>query len=77
MPSLSPTVTEGDIARWLKKEDDKISPNDVLWEVETVCEGLLGYNSIFLASGAKEVLASSKAKVATNATLDYINIPVS
>ncbi|KAG4912353.1 hypothetical protein JHK82_052939 [Glycine max] len=36
MPSLSPTVTEGDIARWLKKEDDKISPNDVLWEVETL-----------------------------------------
>ncbi|KAJ0007051.1 hypothetical protein Pint_28986 [Pistacia integerrima] len=36
MPSLSPTMTEGNIARWLKKEGDKISPGEVLCEVETV-----------------------------------------
>lgn len=35
MPSLSPTMTEGNIARWLKKEGDKVSPGDVLCEVET------------------------------------------
>ncbi|XAR49916.1 Dihydrolipoyllysine-residue acetyltransferase [Bertholletia excelsa] len=35
MPSLSPTMTEGNIARWLKKEGDKISPGEVLCEVET------------------------------------------
>ncbi|XP_042434024.1 dihydrolipoyllysine-residue acetyltransferase component 3 of pyruvate dehydrogenase complex, mitochondrial-like [Zingiber officinale] len=35
MPSLSPTMTEGNIARWLKKEGDKVSPDDVLCEVET------------------------------------------
>ncbi|KAK4748619.1 hypothetical protein SAY87_015205 [Trapa incisa] len=35
MPSLSPTMTEGNIARWLKKEGDKITPGEVLCEVET------------------------------------------
>ncbi|KAL4312094.1 hypothetical protein GQ457_01G047430 [Hibiscus cannabinus] len=35
MPSLSPTMTEGNIARWLKKEGDKVNPGEVLCEVET------------------------------------------
>ncbi|GLU14303.1 hypothetical protein SLE2022_308800 [Rubroshorea leprosula] len=35
MPSLSPTMTEGNIAKWLKKEGDKITPGEVLCEVET------------------------------------------
>uniref|UniRef100_A0A2P2MHW7 Uncharacterized protein MANES_04G141800 n=2 Tax=Rhizophora mucronata TaxID=61149 RepID=A0A2P2MHW7_RHIMU len=35
MPSLSPTMTEGNIGKWLKKEGDKISPGEVLCEVET------------------------------------------
>lgn len=35
MPSLSPTMTEGNIARWLKKEGDKVAPGEVLCEVET------------------------------------------
>ncbi|XP_022723613.1 dihydrolipoyllysine-residue acetyltransferase component 2 of pyruvate dehydrogenase complex, mitochondrial-like isoform X2 [Durio zibethinus] len=35
MPSLSPTMTEGNIARWLKKEGDKMSPGEVMCEVET------------------------------------------
>ena len=28
---------QGNIARWLKKEGDKVSPGDVICEVETVC----------------------------------------
>ncbi|CAL9218934.1 unnamed protein product [Arabidopsis halleri] len=47
MPSLSPTMTEawtfiylfietyGNVARWLKKEGDKVAPGEVLCEVET------------------------------------------
>ncbi|XP_051134782.1 dihydrolipoyllysine-residue acetyltransferase component 3 of pyruvate dehydrogenase complex, mitochondrial-like [Andrographis paniculata] len=35
MPSLSPTMTEGNIAKWLKKEGDKVAPGEVLCEVET------------------------------------------
>lgn len=35
MPSLSPTMEEGNIARWVKKEGDKVHPGDVICEVET------------------------------------------
>ncbi|KIY96511.1 pyruvate dehydrogenase E2 component (dihydrolipoamide acetyltransferase), partial [Monoraphidium neglectum] len=35
MPSLSPTMTQGNIAVWKKKEGASISPGDVLAEVET------------------------------------------
>ena len=35
MPALSPTMTEGNLARWLKKEGDEIHSGDVLAEIET------------------------------------------
>lgn len=35
MPQLSPTMTEGRLARWVKKVGDKVSAGDVLAEVET------------------------------------------
>ena len=35
MPALSPTMTEGTLSRWLKKEGDTVSPGDVLAEIET------------------------------------------
>lgn len=35
MPALSPTMTEGNVAEWRKKEGDKIAPGDVLAEIET------------------------------------------
>ncbi|MBV8520566.1 MAG: pyruvate dehydrogenase complex dihydrolipoamide acetyltransferase [Acetobacteraceae bacterium] len=51
MPALSPTMTEGTLARWLKKEGERVSPGDVVAEIETdkatmeleaVDEGVLG-----------------------------------
>ncbi|KAG1663187.1 Pyruvate dehydrogenase protein X component, mitochondrial [Nymphon striatum] len=35
MPSLSPTMTEGTIVKWLKQEGDAVSPGDVLCEIQT------------------------------------------
>jgi len=35
MPALSPTMTEGKIARWLKKEGEAIRSGDVIAEIET------------------------------------------
>lgn len=35
MPALSPTMTEGKLARWLKQEGETISPGDVIAEIET------------------------------------------
>ncbi|HEX7006236.1 MAG TPA: pyruvate dehydrogenase complex E1 component subunit beta [Alphaproteobacteria bacterium] len=51
MPALSPTMTEGKIAKWLKAEGDPVKSGDVLAEIETdkatmeveaVDEGTLG-----------------------------------
>jgi pyruvate dehydrogenase E2 component (dihydrolipoamide acetyltransferase) len=35
MPALSPTMTEGNLARWVKKEGDAVKPGMVLAEIET------------------------------------------
>ncbi|MDF1587186.1 pyruvate dehydrogenase complex E1 component subunit beta [Marinimicrococcus flavescens] len=51
MPALSPTMTEGNLARWVKKEGEKVAAGDVIAEIETdkatmeveaVDEGTLG-----------------------------------
>ena len=62
MPALSPTMTEGTLARWLKKEGDAIASGDVIAEIETdkatmeveaVDEGILG--RILVADGTEGV----------------------
>jgi pyruvate dehydrogenase E2 component (dihydrolipoamide acetyltransferase) len=35
MPALSPTMTEGNLTRWLKKEGDEVHAGDVIAEIET------------------------------------------
>jgi pyruvate dehydrogenase E2 component (dihydrolipoamide acetyltransferase) len=35
MPALSPTMTEGNLAKWNKKEGDKVKAGDVIAEIET------------------------------------------
>ena len=62
MPALSPTMTEGNIAKWLKKVGDEIVSGDIIAEVETdkatmeveaVDEGKLA--SIIFPDGAENV----------------------
>jgi pyruvate dehydrogenase E2 component (dihydrolipoamide acetyltransferase) len=62
MPALSPTMTEGTLARWLKKEGDTVTAGDVIAEIETdkatmeveaVDEGVLG--KILVANGTAGV----------------------
>ncbi len=62
MPALSPTMTEGTIARWLKREGDEVVAGDVLAEIETdkatmevesIDEGILG--KILIAEGTEGV----------------------
>ena len=62
MPALSPTMTEGNLAKWLKKEGDKIKSGTVIAEIETdkatmeveaVEEGILG--KILVADGTEGV----------------------
>jgi pyruvate dehydrogenase E2 component (dihydrolipoamide acetyltransferase) len=35
MPALSPTMTEGNLAKWLKREGDQVHSGDVVAEIET------------------------------------------
>ncbi len=35
MPALSPTMEKGNLAKWLKREGDKVKPGDVIAEIET------------------------------------------
>jgi pyruvate dehydrogenase E2 component (dihydrolipoamide acetyltransferase) len=62
MPALSPTMTEGNLAKWHKKEGDQVKSGDVLAEIETdkatmeveaVDEGTLG--KIVVPEGAQAV----------------------
>src|SRR5271170_4773806 len=62
MPALSPTMTEGSIAKWHKKEGDAVKAGDVIAEIETdkatmefeaVDEGTIG--RILVPEGAQGV----------------------
>jgi pyruvate dehydrogenase E2 component (dihydrolipoamide acetyltransferase) len=35
MPALSPTMTEGNLVKWIKKEGDKVKSGDIIAEIET------------------------------------------
>jgi len=62
MPALSPTMTEGNLAKWHKKEGDEVKAGDILAEIETdkatmefeaVDEGTLG--KILVPEGTQAV----------------------
>ena len=62
MPALSPTMTEGNLAKWLKKEGDEVRSGDVIAEIETdkatmeveaVDEGVIG--KILVPEGTEAV----------------------
>jgi pyruvate dehydrogenase E1 component beta subunit len=66
MPALSPTMTEGKLAKWLKKEGDPVKPGDVIAEIETdkatmeveaVDEGKIG--KIVVAEGTENVAVNA------------------
>jgi pyruvate dehydrogenase E2 component (dihydrolipoamide acetyltransferase) len=70
MPALSPTMTEGTLARWLKKEGDTIRAGDVIAEIETdkatmeveaVDEGVLG--RILVPDGTEGVAVNAPIAV--------------
>lgn len=35
LPALSPTMEKGNLMKWLVKEGDKVTPGDVICEIET------------------------------------------
>jgi pyruvate dehydrogenase E1 component beta subunit len=72
MPALSPTMTEGKLAKWLKKEGDQVASGDVLAEIETdkatmeveaVDEGVL--QKILVQEGTENVAVNTPIAVLT------------
>ncbi|HKU06894.1 MAG TPA: biotin/lipoyl-containing protein, partial [Bradyrhizobium sp.] len=70
MPALSPTMEKGNLAKWLKKEGDKVKSGDVIAEIETdkatmeveaVDEGTLG--KILIPEGTADVAVNTPIAV--------------
>ncbi|HEY6433485.1 MAG TPA: pyruvate dehydrogenase complex dihydrolipoamide acetyltransferase [Acetobacteraceae bacterium] len=70
MPALSPTMTEGTLSRWLKKEGEPVKAGDVIAEIETdkatmeveaVDEGVLG--KILVEDGTQGVKVNAPIAV--------------
>ncbi|MBO9455638.1 pyruvate dehydrogenase complex E1 component subunit beta [Paracoccus sp. R12_1] len=70
MPALSPTMEEGTLAKWLKKEGDEVKSGDILAEIETdkatmefeaVDEGILG--KILIQEGSEGVKVNTPIAV--------------
>ena len=70
MPALSPTMTEGKLSKWLKKEGDKVKSGDLIAEIETdkatmemeaVDEGTIG--KILVSAGTEKVAVNTPIAV--------------
>lgn len=66
MPALSPTMTEGNLAKWLKTEGDSVESGDVIAEIETdkatmeveaVDDGVIG--KILISEGTEGVAVNT------------------
>ncbi|KAL9268049.1 hypothetical protein AKJ16_DCAP21633 [Drosera capensis] len=82
MPALSPTMIQGNIAKWRKKEGDKIAVGDVLCEIETdkatlefesLEEGYLA--KILVPEGSKGVQVGQPIAVTVEDLDDIQNVP--
>jgi pyruvate dehydrogenase E2 component (dihydrolipoamide acetyltransferase) len=68
MPALSPTMEKGNLAKWLKKEGDKIKAGDVIAEIETD-KATMEYEATDDGTLAKIVVPAGTQDVAVNAVI--------
>jgi pyruvate dehydrogenase E2 component (dihydrolipoamide acetyltransferase) len=82
MPALSPTMTEGKLSRWLKKEGDEVKSGDLLAEIETdkatmeveaVDEGFL--SKIVVPDGTEGVAVNAVIGVLTQTAGETVAAP--
>ena len=71
MPALSPTMTEGKIARWLKSEGEAVRAGDVLAEIETD-KATMEVEAIDEGVLAKIVIPEGTEHVAVNTPIAFI-----
>ncbi len=68
MPALSPTMEKGNLAKWLKKEGDKVSAGDVIAEIETD-KTTMEYEAVDEGTLAKIVVPEGSQDVAVNSVI--------
>jgi pyruvate dehydrogenase E2 component (dihydrolipoamide acetyltransferase) len=65
MPALSPTMEKGNLAKWLKKEGDKVKAGDVIAEIETD-KATMEVEAVDEGTIAKIMVAEGTADVPVN-----------
>src|ERR1700676_2967729 len=65
MPALSPTMEKGNLAKWLKKEGDKVKAGDILAEIETD-KATMEYEAVDEGTIAKLLVPEGTADIAVN-----------
>ena len=83
MPALSPTMEQGKLAKWLKKEGDAVRSGDILAEIETdkatmeveaTDEGTLG--RILIPEGTEDVAVNTPiATILADGGAEIIGLP--
>jgi pyruvate dehydrogenase E2 component (dihydrolipoamide acetyltransferase) len=68
MPALSPTMEKGNLAKWLKKEGDKVKSGDVIAEIETD-KATMEYEAVDEGTIAKIVVPEGTQDVAVNSVI--------
>lgn len=68
MPALSPTMEKGNLAKWLKKEGDKVKSGDVIAEIETD-KATMEYEAVDEGTIAKILVPAGTQDVAVNAVI--------
>jgi pyruvate dehydrogenase E2 component (dihydrolipoamide acetyltransferase) len=68
MPALSPTMEKGNLAKWFKKEGDKVKPGDVIAEIETD-KATMEYEAIDEGTLAKIVVPEGTQDVPVKALI--------
>jgi pyruvate dehydrogenase E2 component (dihydrolipoamide acetyltransferase) len=71
MPALSPTMTEGKLSKWLKKEGDEVKSGDVLAEIETD-KATMEVEAVDEGFLAKIVVPDDTEGVAVNAVIGVL-----
>jgi pyruvate dehydrogenase E2 component (dihydrolipoamide acetyltransferase) len=71
MPALSPTMEKGNLAKWLKKEGDKIRSGDVIAEIETD-KATMEVEAVDDGTLAKILVPAGTADVPVNETIGLI-----
>jgi pyruvate dehydrogenase E1 component beta subunit len=71
MPALSPTMTEGNLSKWLKAEGDAVAPGDLIAEIETD-KATMEIEAVEAGVLGRIVVQEGAEGIAVNAVIAYL-----